>query len=86
MLIEEIINKYRKQGHSSRNANNLAAEEIILTKIASSELCENITLKGGIVMFNLTKNNRRVTQYIDFDNKFIDQQSKWLDVDYILIK
>lgn len=67
MLIEEIINKYRKQGHSSRNANNLAAEEIILTKIASSELCENITLKGGIVMFNLSKNDRRVTQDIDFD-------------------
>ena len=57
MLISEIINKYKNKGHNNNDSNNLAAEEIILTKIASSDLCENITLKGGIVMFNLSKNN-----------------------------
>lgn len=61
------MNKYIKQGHNFRNAQNLAAEEIVLNKIAASPLSEHVTLKGGIVMFNLTKSDRRVTQDIDFD-------------------
>ena len=77
MLINEIINKYVKLGHSYRNAQNLAAEEIVLTKIASSPLANSVTLKGGIVMFNLTKSDRRVTQDIDFDliRYSIDEES-----------
>lgn len=67
MLIKEIVDKYVKIGHFFKNAQNLAAEEITLNKIASSSLAEHVTLKGGIVMFNLTKNYRRVTQDIDFD-------------------
>lgn len=67
MLIKELINKYMTLGYNYRNAQNLAAEEIVLNKIASSSLSEHVTLKGGIVMFNLTKSNRRVTQDIDFD-------------------
>ena len=77
MLISEIVNKYINQGHNYRNAQNLAAEEIVLTKIASSPMAEFITLKGGIVMFNLTKSDRRVTQDIDFDfiRYSIDEES-----------
>ena len=67
MLIKQLVNKYMQQGHNFRNAQNLAAEEIVLNKIAASPLSENVTLKGGIVMFNLTKSDRRVTQDIDFD-------------------
>ena len=67
MTIKEIVNKYITQGHSYKNAQNLAAEEIILRKIATSSLSEQVTLKGGMVMFNITKNARRVTQDIDFD-------------------
>ena len=67
MLIKDVINKYIELGHSYRNAQNLAAEEIVLTKIASSPLADCVTLKGGIVMFGLTKSDRRVTQDLDFD-------------------
>lgn len=67
MKINEIVKKYVDLGHSFRNAQNLAAEEIILTKIAFSPLSSHVTLKGGIVMYNLTKSDRRVTQDIDFD-------------------
>lgn len=67
MTIKEIVNKYTSLGHNYRNAQNLAAEEIVLRKIASSPLSDHVTLKGGIVMFNLTKCDRRVTQDIDFD-------------------
>lgn len=67
MLIRELLNKYIEQGHGYRDSQNLAAEEIVLTKIASSPLSQHVTLKGGIVMFNITKSDRRVTQDIDFD-------------------
>ncbi|MCQ2798814.1 MAG: nucleotidyl transferase AbiEii/AbiGii toxin family protein [Bacilli bacterium] len=67
MTIKEIVKKYQALGANYRNAQNLAAEEIIINKLASSPLAEHVTLKGGIVMYNLTKSNRRVTQDIDFD-------------------
>lgn len=67
MTIKELLEKYQGGGRSFRDAQNLAAEEIILRKIASSKMAESITLKGGIVMYKLTKNDRRVTQDIDFD-------------------
>ena len=67
MSIRELIDKYRSSGCSLRDAQNLAAEEIILRKIATSQMADHITLKGGIVMYNLSQNNRRVTQDIDFD-------------------
>ena len=57
MIIEQLISKYKKLGFDYRNSKNLAAEEILLSKIASSPLSEHVTLKGGVVMFNLTKNN-----------------------------
>ena len=67
MIIRQLVNKYLSSGYSLRDAQNLAAEEIFLKKIASSDLANHVTLKGGIVMYNLTKNDRRVTQDIDFD-------------------
>ena len=67
MLISQLIDKYVAQGYSVGNSRNLAAEEIIISKIAKSPLAEHVTLKGGIVMFNLSKSSRRVTQDIDFD-------------------
>ena len=66
-MIKEMINKKIKDGYSLRDAQNVVAEEIIINKIASSELVEHVTFKGGIVMYNLSKNNRRVTQDVDFD-------------------
>ena len=65
--IKELINIHLRNNISYRNAQNLAAEEIIIKKIAASGLSEHVTLKGGIVMYNLTKSDRRVTQDIDFD-------------------
>ena len=77
MFINELVNKYTSSGHSYRVAQNLAAEEIVLNKIASSPLADRVTLKGGIVMYNLTKNSRRATQDIDFDfiKYSIDEES-----------
>lgn len=83
MLIKELINKYSKQGFNYRNAQNLAAEEIVIHKIATSPVVDHVALKGGIAMFNITKNNRRVTQDIDFDliRYSIDDRSIELFID-----
>lgn len=67
MTLNELINKYTQRGYNFRNAENLAAQEILLTKISLSPLSDHATLKGGIVMFNITRSLRPVTQDIDFD-------------------
>ena len=67
MTIQELVSTNVNKGYSLRQSQNIAAEEIILKKIASSSLVEHVTLKGGIVLYNLAKNSRRVTQDIDFD-------------------
>lgn len=85
MTIKELVNKYVSKGYNFRNAQNLAAEEILLTRIAASPLANHVTLKGGIVMFNLTGSDRRVTQDIDFDfiRYSIDESSIRLFVDML---
>lgn len=77
MLIKKLVSKYEELGFSIANCRNLAAEEIIISKIAKSPLADHVTLKGGIIMFNLTKSSRRVTQDIDFDliHYSIDEES-----------
>lgn len=67
MTINELIEKYYASGVDFKSAKNLGAQEILLTNIAKSPLSENVTLKGGVVMYNLTKNKRRVTEDVDFD-------------------
>ena len=67
MSISSMVEAYVRKGFSRPVAQNLVAEEIILRLIAESPLAEHVTLKGGIVMYNLTKNARRATRDIDFD-------------------
>ena len=67
MTIKQLVDNNLEKGYELKDAQNLAAEEVILRKLASTDLAEHVTLKGGIVMYNLAKNNRRVTQDIDFD-------------------
>ena len=67
MNLSEIVYRYMLRGFARPAAQNLAAEDLILTKIAKSAMAEHVTLKGGIVMYNLSKNERRATRDIDFD-------------------
>lgn len=67
MKIKDYVMKYYKEGNTINESRNLAAEEIVLTKISTSKYKNQITLKGGILMFNLSKNQRRVTNDIDVD-------------------
>lgn len=67
MTIKELVQTYQKGGFTRPQAESNAAQEIILRKIASSPLCDKVLLKGGVVMYNITNNNRRATQDLDFD-------------------
>ena len=65
-LLDEI-EKVRSEGYNEANAEARICQDIILCGIANSSLNRNVTIKGGVVMRNLSKDARRATQDIDMD-------------------
>ena len=65
-LVEQI-NKYVNEGYNEIYANAKVAQDIILSYLFKSEYKNNITIKGGVVMYNLTNDKRRATIDIDLD-------------------
>ena len=63
----ESIKKYRINGYDEQYAIAKVSQDMILRAIGKSKYKNNITIKGGLVMFNLTKNIRRATIDIDID-------------------
>ena len=63
----DLVNKYIDDEYNEIYANAKAAQDIILRYLFKSNYKNNITLKGGVVMYNLSKNKRRVTIDIDID-------------------
>jgi len=61
------IEKLRAEGYSEENAEARLCQDIVLQGIAGSSLSRNITIKGGVVMRNLSKSMRRATQDVDID-------------------
>lgn len=55
MKIKEIVERNIKNNMTARQAEYYAAQEIILMSIAHSKFKDKVLLKGGAVMFNLTK-------------------------------
>lgn len=67
MDIYEAINKYVQIGYSRDDAVPKVAQDIILLKIGKSKYNRNITIKGGVVMHNISKDMRRATRDMDID-------------------
>ena len=67
MNIDELITKYREKGYSLVDARSTVCHDIILSKIFKSKFKEHITIKGGVVMHNISKSMRRATQDLDMD-------------------
>ena len=67
MNIYELINKYVTAGYSEDDAIPKVAQDIILLKIGNSKYNKNITVKGGVVMHNISKDMRRATRDMDID-------------------
>ena len=66
--IKELITEKRNLfKFSNIEAENYVCQQIIVNKIANSEMADKTLFKGGVVMFNMTKNVRRTTRDIDFD-------------------
>ena len=67
MNLQEIIQKYIKNGYSNEFASSKVSQDLILTAIANSKYNQNITIKGGVVMHNLSNDKRRATRDLDLD-------------------
>lgn len=67
MNIREMMDGYSKEGLSSALAASRVCQDIVLKALSEGPLSRNVTIKGGVVMRSLTKNNRRSTSDIDLD-------------------
>lgn len=67
MNIYEAVNKYMIVGYSEDDAIQKVAQDIVLLKIGNSKYSKNITIKGGVVMHNISKDIRRATRDMDID-------------------
>lgn len=65
-LLEEI-EKVKNEGYNEANAQARVCQDIILYGISKGSLSRNVTIKGGVVMRNISKDARRATQDIDLD-------------------
>ena len=63
----EWIAQLRQEGYGEANARAKLCQDIVLKAISDSALHRNVTVKGGVVMQNLTGDVRRATQDIDMD-------------------
>ena len=55
------------QGYSDDNVEGKIAQDILLKAIEQSGMKANVTIKGGVVMANLTNDVRRATMDLDVD-------------------
>ena len=67
MDIYELVNKYINAGYSENDAIPKVAQDIVLLKIGNSKYNKNITVKGGVVIHNISKDMRRATRDMDID-------------------
>lgn len=67
MDLKQMREKYIKEGYEFLDASAKVCQDIILSQISKSSLSKNITIKGGVVMHNLSKDARRATRDLDLD-------------------
>ena len=85
MDIYELVNKYINAGYSENDAIPKVAQDIVLLKIGNSKYSKNITVKGGVVMHNISKDMRRATRDMDIDFIKYSLEDKSI-LDFIIIK
>ena len=65
--IEKMAERYMNLGYSDRYADARVCQDIVLKAIARSSFGRNVTIKGGVVMREITSDVRRATQDMDID-------------------
>lgn len=67
MNLSKLVERYIEIGYKRDDAISKVAQDIMLLKIAKSNFSNNITIKGGVVMHSISKDNRRATRDLDMD-------------------
>ncbi len=67
MNLYNLIQKYEEIGYEEIDATAKVAQDIILLAISKSKFNKNITIKGGVVMHNISNDLRRATRDLDLD-------------------
>ena len=67
MNIKDAILIYQNNGYEYADAESKVSQDIVLSKIWNSKYKNNITIKGGVVMYNISNNIRRATRDLDID-------------------
>ena len=65
--IKELIIKLENDGYSELNAISRVSQDILLKAIKDSGIENNVTIKGGVLMRNISKDIRRATDDLDID-------------------
>ena len=58
---------YLDEGFTDINAVSKVCQDIILLKISKYNMSDKVTIKGGVVMMQLSKDKRRATQDLNID-------------------
>ena len=67
MNIKDAIISYQNNGYSYADAESKVSQDIVLSLIGESKYNRHITVKGGVVMHNISNNIRRATRDLDID-------------------
>lgn len=67
MKLKDMIKAYEDEGYDNVQAQARVSQDVVVMNIAASPLKRNVTIKGGVVMHNMSHDSRRATQDIDFD-------------------
>ena len=67
MTLKDYISFYQNAGLSDEAARARVGADILMSRISTSSISKNITIKGGVLMCNITGNSRRATMDLDFD-------------------
>lgn len=65
--ISEMLRKAEDLGYTGDNLTARVCQDIVLNSISRSTLNRNVTIKGGVVMREITGDVRRATQDMDID-------------------
>lgn len=75
--ISEMLRKAEDLGYTGDNLTARVCQDIVLNAISRSTLNRNVTIKGGVVMREITGDVRRATQDMD-----IEQEEFCFDIEY----
>ena len=67
MDLIEARNNYISDKYNFLDASSKVCQDVILSKIAKSPLSKHVTIKGGVVIHNISNDSRRATRDIDLD-------------------